>query len=264
MEQHKHIICYSNGVQSASVAVAVVEKYGKDNCILLNHAINPGYEPVSVTNFGLDIAKYLKMKITYANHKDISDISKIPNQFDVCVDAKSFVNPKNRQILCTNRLKTAPFMKWLERNDYNNTNSVIYYGFTIDETKREERRESIMCSMGYETAYPLIRMGISSDYYKKTGIPTPEHYKIFKHGNCYGCLKAGKQHWYIIYCLYKDKYFEGVDAEKKIGYSIHKKYYLKDFIPEFKQMIKMAVEPTEHVKSQTFWANTRRLLKTQL
>ncbi len=263
MKDLTHIVCYSNGVQSASVAIAIVEKYGKDNCILLNHGINPRYEDKSVTEFGLSIAKYLNIKITYANHNNAKTISNIPSQFKVCEDAGTFLNPKNRQILCTNRLKTAPFMKWLKENEYNNTNSIIYYGFTIDETKREDRRQTIMCSMGFETVYPLIRLGVPSDYYKKTGTETPKHYKVFKHGNCWGCLKAGKQHWYAVYCLRPEVFNRSKLAEKRIGYSIIRSGFMKDFEPMFEAMKNAGIEPTEHIKPQTFWANTRKILNNK-
>lgn len=264
MKKIKHIICYSNGIQSASVAIAVVEKYGKENCILLNHGINPKSEPEDITRFGYKIAKYLKMNITYANYREYncSQLQSIPNQFDVCVEAGSFVNPANRQILCTNRLKTAPFMKWLKEHGYNNSNSIIYYGFTKEEKNREDRRQKIMCSLGFETLYPLRQMDVPSDYYKKTGIPEPEHYQKFNHGNCYGCLKAGKQHWYIIYCNHRNIYFDGIQAEQKIGYSIHKNAYLEDWMQEFERMIQIGIEPTEKIKPQTFWASVRKQLKS--
>ena len=74
----KHIICYSNGAESASVAVAVVRKYGKENCILLNHGINTDREPKDITAFGLQVAEKLGMKITYANIDGITDLNKIP------------------------------------------------------------------------------------------------------------------------------------------------------------------------------------------
>lgn len=259
----KHIICFSNGIQSASVAIKVVEKYGKENCILLNHAINPHIEPEDVTIFGYEIANYLEMQITYANYRefDESQIESLPNQFDVCEDAGSFVNPANRQILCTNRLKTAPFMKWLKDHGYNRENCFIYYGFTKDEGKREERRHSIMCSLGFETFYPLRQMDTPSDYYNKTGIKEPEHYKTFNHGNCWGCLKAGKQHWYVVYCLRREVFERAKLSEKRIGYSIIRSGFMKDFEPMFKKMQELGIEPTEKIKSQTFWANTRKMLK---
>lgn len=261
----KHIICYSNGVNSINVAIYIVNKYGKENCILLNHAINPQMEPESITKFGYKVSKYLGMQITYANYKNYQSyqIESIPNQFQVCEDAGTFINPANRQILCTNRLKTAPFMKWLKDNYYNGSNCIIYYGFTKQEKHREDRRCKIMCSLGFETLYPIRQVDLPDDYYKITGIELPDHYEIFNHGNCYGCLKAGKQHWYCIYVLKRHIYMRGVKSEETIGYSIHKGHYLKDWIPEFEEMIKAGIEPTEKIKSQTFWANVRKILKNK-
>lgn len=263
MKKFKHIICYSNGIQSASVAVYIVEKYGKENCILLNHAMNPRIEPEGITRFGYQIAKKIGIQITYANYKGYKDyeIESLPNQFQVCENAGSFVNPANRQILCTNRLKTVPFMNWLKENNYNNFNCIIYYGFTQNEIHRKNRRFNIMLDAGYITKYPLIEENLSSDYYKKTGISEPGHYKTFNHGNCLGCLKAGKQHWYCIYVMYRHIYNRAIQSEENIGYSIHKNFYLKDWIPEFNKMIKASIEPTEKIKPQSFWANVKKRLK---
>jgi len=104
-------------------------------------------------------------------------------------------------------------------------------------------------------------MNIPSDYYKKTGIEAPEHYKIFNHGNCWGCLKAGKQHWYCVYCLRPEVFERAKLSESRIGYSIIKSGFMKDFEPMFKRMKELGIEPTEHIKSQTFWASVRKILK---
>jgi hypothetical protein len=262
MKKLKHIVCFSNGIQSASVAIAVVKKYKKENCILLNHAINPYIEPEDITDFGYKISNYLGMHITYANYKgyDASQIESIPNQFDVCETAGSFINPANRQYLCTNRLKTKPFHDWLENNFPIGKNIMIYYGFAIGEENREERRCDIMCSMGYDTRYPLIREGVSGELYEETGISKPKHYNVFNHGNCKGCLKAGKQHWYAIYCLYPEVFQRAKLSEKRIGYSIKKEGYMKDFEIEFNKMRDLGIEQTEKIQHQKFWKDVKKKL----
>ena len=101
MSRLKHIVCYSGGHSSALVAIEVVKLFGKENVILLNHNINPRYEDADIKRFKKEVADYLGLPITFANIKGIENENDIPNQFEVCEEKKTFVNPHNRQILCT-------------------------------------------------------------------------------------------------------------------------------------------------------------------
>lgn len=119
----KHIVCLSGGESSAVVALEVARKFGPENVVLVNHDITPRSELADVKRFKQEIADHLGVQITYANHPEWET----KDQFDVCVEAKSFVNPSNRTILCTHRLKTQPFYEWLKANY--EEGDVIYYGF---------------------------------------------------------------------------------------------------------------------------------------
>ena len=212
----KHIIAYSGGHSSALVAIEVCRKFGKENVVLLNHDINPKVEPVDVKRFKSEVADYLGLSITYANHTEWDTETPI----SLCVKAGTWVNPANRTILCTNRLKTAPFYDWLAEN-YND-GDVVYYGFDANEPARITRRANIMGESGYKTDYPLAlwadRTIHSTD---EIGIAKPTAYSLFNHANCIGCLKAGWQHWYVIYCNYPDVYQQLIDGEAAIGYAVH-------------------------------------------
>lgn len=89
----------------------------------------------------------------------------------------------------------------------------------------------------------------------------PATYSIFNHANCTGCLKAGKQHWFVVYCLYPEIWEKAKLAEDTIGYSILKQGYLSDFETEFAKLKEKALPPTEKAKPQTFWAAARKLIK---
>ena len=121
IKEKNHVICYSGGHSSALVAIEVTRKFGKENVILLNHDINPRFEDKDIKRFKEEIAKYLGLEITYANCNNETTPAKIKNQFEVCIEKGSFVNPANRQILCTYVLKTEPFHKWLESANKKNT-----------------------------------------------------------------------------------------------------------------------------------------------
>jgi hypothetical protein len=251
----KHIVCYSGGHSSALVAIEVCRKYGPENVILLNHDISEWVESADIKRFKSQVSSYLGVPITYANVKGLG-AKELPDQFDVCVMAKAFKVGSGSE-LCTSRLKTEPFMDFLQKN-FADKNCVIYYGFDKNEKVRIQRRSGILGQLGYKTDYPLAlwkNRTLSST--NDIGITPPLQYGTFKHANCIGCLKAGKQHWYIVYCQRPDIFAKAKEAEELIGYSILPDYTLEEMEPIFSQMKNSNVPATEHIPHQTFWAYVR-------
>ena len=210
------------------------------------------------------MAKYLGIPITYVNMKD----SGSKDQFDVVIEKGSFINPADRQSLCTHVMKTEPFMKWLNFNFPRHSTlfedkkeCIVYYGFDPTEVDRMTRRASIMAAHGYMTDFPLGLWKRTIRSTLEIGILPPNQYEIFIHANCIGCLKAGWQHWYCVYVLRPDLYERGKMAENEIGYSIHKDYWLEDKEEMFAKMVKIGIEPTERVNSAAWWAMVKKLLK---
>lgn len=255
----KHIVCYSGGHSSAIVAIEVVRRYGKENCILLNHDINKSVESEDIKRFKIEVADYLDVPITYANHPQYDT----KDQFDVCIDAKAF-KVGNGTALCTNRLKTKPFEKYLASYfpiSDNAQDVTIYYGFDKNEKSRIQRRIGILSNMGYKSDYPLAFMSTEDRAIFSTteiGIKPPNTYGNFKHANCVGCLKAGKQHWYIVYLTRSDIWEKAKLAEDIIGYTIHKDQSLEELEPIFSNMQKANIVTTEHEKAVSFFARIRR------
>ena len=254
----KHIICYSGGHSSALVALEVARRHGTSDMILLNHDMHASVEHADIKRFKEDVARHLGLPITYANHKDVT-----LDQFDVCVASRAF-KVNNGQELCTSRLKTEPFMAWLKDNA-NPETDVIYYGFDAGEQHRIQRRSGIMGGLGWKTDYPLIW---TTRKYKSTedvGISRPTTYRVFKHGNCVGCLKAGWQHWYIVYCTRPDIWSKAKWAEDEIGHAIHhdgdQAVYLEEMEPRFRAMKAAGIPATEHIPQQRFWAQANRHIK---
>lgn len=253
-----HIVCYSGGHSSALVAIEVARKHGTENLVLLNHDMHFSVEDADIKRFKQDVADYIGVPITFANRRNATQ-----DQFDVCVESSAFKVDKG-PILCTSRLKTEPFMEWLglwaQKDD-----SVIYYGFDANEHVRIQRRVGIMGAQGWKTDYPLIweRRTITST--EEIGIYRPRTYSLFKHGNCIGCLKAGWQHWYIVYCTRPDIWLKGIWAEDEIGHAIHwddgKPVYLEEMEPRFAAMKTAGIPPTEHITHQRFWAQAKKIIE---
>jgi hypothetical protein len=256
-----HVVCYSGGKGSGEVAVEVVRRYGPDNVILLNHNINRVSEDDDIQRYKEELASYLRIPITYVNMKDWDK----RDQFDVCMEAKAFkvgIHP-----LCTNRLKTAPFHSWLNKNypvdplTGRNDELVIYYGFEPHEKVRIKRRTEILAKKGYKSAYPLADWPRTIQCTSDIGVMPPNTYDIWKHANCTGCLRAGKQHWYVVYCRRPDVWEKAKYAEHIIGYSILKDSFLKDLEPMFKDMKAAGIQADEKLQAATFWSLAKKILK---
>lgn len=255
----KHIVCHSGGHSSALVAIEVARRFGPENTILLNHDIHFTVESPDIKRFKREVADYIGLPITFANYKNAQ-----LDQFDVCVQEQAFKVGDGSE-LCTSRLKTRPFMKYLAEH-HADQDCVIYYGFDPAEQARIQRRIGILGAQGYRTDYPLATWGqrtilATAD----VGIAKPNTYCVFKHGNCIGCLKAGWQHWYIVYCTRQDIWLKAKWAEDEIGYAIHHDedgpVFLADMEPRFAAMQAAGVEPTEHVPHQRFWAQAKKVVK---
>lgn len=259
----KYIVCFSGGHSSAVIAIEAVRKYGKENVVLLNHGICPTVEDRDIERFRQEIASYLELPITPCNMDGFEEM----DQFDICVRIGAFQTVPGQKF-CTAKLKTEPFMTWL-RNNYPvkkgeiREDVVILYGFDPEEPHRMERRKAILAKLGYTVDFPLAWEHRTIKATEEIGISRPSHYETFCHANCNGCLKGGKQHWYVTYCLFPDVFEKAKWAEEEIGHSILKPQqgFLKDLEVEFEILKNKGLPPTEKIKPQTFWAMARKLVR---
>lgn len=249
----KHIVCYSGGHSSAVVAVEVVRRFGAENVVLLNHDIHPNVEDQDIKRFKREVAAYLGLPVTFANYPRCQEW----DQFDICMYHSAF-KAGDKTAICTHRLKTEPFEKYLVQNFPGGEGCVIYYGFDDTEMKRVQRRSQLLGAQGYKTDFPLAlwtERTIRST--REIGIEPPLTYSVFRHANCVGCLKAGRQHWYVVYCKRLDIWKKAISAEDDIGYTIIKGVSLKELEPLFTRMRCAGIEPSEKLSGQTFWARVR-------
>ena len=111
MENVKYIVCYSGGHSSALCAIECVKRFGKENVVLLNHDISPEVEDLDIKRFKKEVADYLGLDITYANMEGWQ--YKTPLR--ICKELGGF-KFGNSSAMCTTKLKTEPFYKWLKEN----------------------------------------------------------------------------------------------------------------------------------------------------
>ena len=258
----KYVVCYSGGHSSAICAVETVRRYGKENVILLNHDICPRVEDEDIKRFKREVADYLGVPITYANMEGVED----KDHFDICMENCAFKYGIQSSALCTRKLKTEPFQKWLSDN-YPSTpfkirdDVIIMYGFDENEIVRIQRRVGKMAEMGYATDFPKLWENRTIHNIEEIGIRRPRTYETFKHANCIGCLKSGKQHWFGVYCLYPHIWEKAKLAESTIGYSILREKFLVELESEFKALKDKEFGFTEHLPPQTFWATARKVIR---
>ena len=254
----KRIVCYSGGHSSALVAIETVRRYGKENVILLNHNISAEVEHKDIKRFKQEVADYLGIEITYANMDGWESMAPI----DIALKIRGFQFSAG-QSLCTYNLKTKPFYKYLEEQCKDKENYTILYGFDAEEEDRIYRRRNNLRAMGYATEFPLAEWKRSILDTSEIGINKPSTYKIFKHANCIGCLKAGRQHWYVVYCLRRDIFDKAMSAEEEIGFSIIKGIYLKDLASKYEEIKSKGICPNDKGNSATFWKRVNDTLPEQ-
>lgn len=247
----KHVVCYSGGHSSALVAIEVVRKYGPSGVVLLNHDIHASVEDADIKRFKAEVAAHLGLPVTYANHERTHEW----DQFDVVMHAKAF-KVGSGTALCTHRLKTEPFERWL-RDNATPGETTIYYGFDAGETDRIQRRSSHLGLLGYRSTYPLAHWPRTIHSTREVGIEPPGVYGTFKHANCVGCLKAKRQHWYVVWSTRPDIWSKAKVAEDAIGYDILPDTSLVDLEPLFERMHAAGVQASEHVPQQRFWAEAK-------
>lgn len=170
--------------------------------------------------------------------------------------------------LCSYHLKTKPFQMWLaenypvSKNDFNKDITILY-GFDKTEKNRVVRRKQVLANMGYYSDYPLANWKIKVKETEHIGLKRPVTYNMFCHANCIGCLKAGRQHWYAVYCLYPHIFEEALRAESIIKHSIIKGIYLKELVPKYEQMKRKSIIPTDKIEPNKFWSRVRKELTNQ-
>lgn len=251
----QHIVCFSGGHSSALVGIEVARRYGTADLVLLNHDINPRVEDVDIKRFKREVAEYIGVPVTYANYAKPEW-----DQFDIALYHSAFKAGNN--VICTHRLKTEPFEKWLSTYAPFESDCVIYYGFDLNEPQRIQRRAQLLGARGYATAFPLAAWPRTIHSTREVGIEPPLTYSTFKHANCIGCIKAGKQHWYVVFCTRPDIWEKAKSAEEEIGYSIIKGSSLQELEPLFAKMRCAGIEASEKLAGQTFWALVRRTVGT--
>lgn len=206
----KHIIQFSGGAASSFVAKYIVDKYGRENCILLFNDTKA--ECKDSYRFRKQVSEYIGMEIT--------EVSDGRDLWQVIEDNNCL--PSDRFPFCTRILKQEPSEKFLKnfKEEY-----ILYNGFGVEEWRRIQRSRARAESLGRTVKSPLYDLKISSEEVKRIiredwKICLSEAYKYLSHNNCIPCFKAGKGHFKAVARYYPEEFEKACKAEEEIGYTV--------------------------------------------
>ena len=213
----KHIVKFSGGAASAVVAKIILDRYGKEDVILLYSDTKS--EHPDADRFRAQVCGYLgKEMMVVEDGRDIWNL----------IDDEHCL-PSNFIPFCTRILKQKPSEKFLASlgEEY-----IEYLGFTQDEIKRAIRAEARSASQHKKIGFPLLEDGISSDECKRIirdewKICLPEPYKYLEHNNCIPCFKGGKKYWKLVAKYYPEQFEKEVLKEELLGHTVFKDMTLR-------------------------------------
>lgn len=235
-----HMIMYSGGASSAYIAKWVVDKYGKENCILF--FTDTQWEDEDNYRFLEDCAAYIGINITR-----VVD-GRTPE--DVFFEQRFLGNARFAK--CSEVLKVRKTLTYVEELRNKGVEPILYFGIGPHEVHRAvSLRENYkhMPLEPIECQFPMIdsiNKEVKARYIieNEWKIKLPRMYELgFSHANCKGrCVRGGFHHYANLYLVWPDIYAKQETMEERfrstfnLDVSIMKKdgkpYTLKRFREE--------------------------------
>lgn len=224
-----HVAMFSGGASSAFVAYQMVQKYGKENCILF--FTNTTWEDEDNYRFMDEIAAYIGIEITeWADGRNPEEV----------FHATRFLG-NSRVAKCSEELKVRQTIIFID--DYlinqKNLQPILYFGIGPHEAHRAERLKDFYehnCIEPIETRFPMIETfredkDIKEIIEKEWGIRLPRMYyfkdengvQIFNHANCGGrCVRGGFHHYKGLYLVWPERYKKQEEMEERFKTKFNK------------------------------------------
>lgn len=209
-----HIAMFSGGASSAYVAYHIVQKYGKENCVLF--FTDTLWEDIDNYRFMEEVAEYIGMEITTRID------GRTPEE--VFHDVRFLGN--SRMAKCSEELKVRQTLIYLEelRDEYN-LEPILYFGIGPHESHRAINLQNFYEHNPIEpiaTRFPLIETFTEDLDTKKIirdewKIALPRMYELgFNHANCAGrCVRGGLGHYALLYKVWPEQYAEQEAMEER-------------------------------------------------
>lgn len=236
----KHIVSYSGGMGSFAEAKLCVDKYGKENVLLI--FADTKMEDIDLYRFLDETVKFLGCELKIL--KDGRDVWELfadekfvgNSRVDICsrVLKRDLIN----DFIMTNYGKkvkqyTGGYTKtgrkqyetvWLPKEDVE-----IHLGIDATESHRIDRVKERMQPWKYISILAEQDMIVYKDFSEQFGIERPRLYKLgFGHNNCGGfCVKAGLGHFKILYEKLPHRYLAHEEKEQELKEKYGTKPFLK-------------------------------------
>ncbi len=223
MENKKIIGWFSCGITSAVACKMTVDKYGKDNVVLIYFEIDSAHEDNE--RFILESEKWIGVKIERRRSKKYKD------QFDVIEKTRYVNGPGGAR--CTKELKKDVRVAVEKEIKYEHQ----VFGF---EFAKKEINRAIRFSQQYphtSPIFPLIESKLTKEQCAgillNAGIALPTMYTLgFHNNNCKMCVKGGKGYANLIRTHFPEDFDRMAKLERKIGRSCIKNKFLDELLPE--------------------------------
>lgn len=244
----KHIVSFSGGMGSFAEAKACVDKFGKENVILV--FADTLMEDEDLYRFKDECVAFLGCElVTLTEGRTPFEIFK-----DVKFMGNSMVDP------CSKLLKREPLNRWFKKN-YQPQEAQMHLGIDYSEEHRLVGVQTRMKPYVYRST--LIEDGriINKDYSEQFGIKRPRLYNWkLGHNNCGGfCIKAGLGHYKALFEANSERYaeFEAKEADvyeslgavypflKKTEDKVLKRLTLKEYREQYLELNKVSVEDAQ-------------------
>lgn len=209
-----HVAMFSGGAASAYVAYYIVQKYGKENCILF--FTDTLWEDADNYRFMEGVAEYIGLDITYRID------GRTPEE--VFFEQKFLGN--SRMAKCSEELKVRQTLIFLEElRDEHNLEPILYFGIGGHESHRAVNLKNFYEHNPIEpieTRFPMLET-FTEDLNAKEiirdewRIDLPRMYGLgFSHANCSGrCVRGGLGHYALLYKVWPDQYAEQEAMEER-------------------------------------------------
>lgn len=212
--KYVHVAMFSGGASSAYVAYHIVQKYGKENCVLF--FTDTLWEDIDNYRFMDEVAEYIGMEITYRID------GRTPEE--VFHDVRFLGN--SRMAKCSEELKVRQTLIYLEElRDEHNLEPILYFGIGPHEQHRAINLQNFYEHNPIEpiaTRFPMIETFTEDLDTKKIirdewKIALPRMYGLgFSHANCAGrCVRGGLGHYALLYKVWPDQYAEQEAMEER-------------------------------------------------
>jgi len=219
MIDKKIIGWFSCGITSAVACKLAVDKYGKDNVILIYFVIDSAHEDNE--RFIQQCEEWIGVKIEKRRSPKYVD------QFDV-IKRTRYVNGAGGA-RCTKELKKDVRVAVEQEVNYEHQ----VFGF---EFEKKEINRAIRFAQQYphtNPIFPLIESKLTKEVCAgiliNAGIELPTMYKLgFHNNNCVGCVKGGMGYWNLIKKNFPEKYEQMAKLEREVGRSCIKNKFLDE------------------------------------